>query len=202
MPKAPCPAQGTSCGSAVRMRAPRPRRLSPAAASTMASNCPSSSFRSRVCKFPRRGSSFKSGLSARSCACRRKLLVPTTAPRGNSWSEAKRGLTNASAGSSRSSTAASTKPSGKSIGTSLSECTAKSACPCSSANSSSFTKRPLPPILDRLRSSTSSPRVESGKRRTVAPSSSRSRVATCSACHRASGLWRVAIVNSICMPPL
>jgi hypothetical protein len=43
-------------------------------------------------------------------------------------------------------------PSGNSIGTSLSECTARSARPSAIATSSSLTNRPLPPTLDRVRS--------------------------------------------------
>jgi hypothetical protein len=57
------------------------------------------------------------------------------------------GDTKASRGSSRSITQARAKPSGSSIGTSLSECTAMSARPSSSATSSSLTNRPLPPTL-------------------------------------------------------
>ena len=46
-------------------------------------------------------------------------------------------------------TQASSKPSGMTMGTSLSEWTAKSARPSSMAASNSLTKRPLPPIFER-----------------------------------------------------
>ena len=55
-------------------------------------------------------------------------------------------------------TTSSVNPGTDSAGTSLSECTAISARPSSKAVSSSFRKRPLPPISASERSSTSSPR--------------------------------------------
>ena len=51
------------------------------------------------------------------------------------------------------------KPGGNSIGTSFIECTAMSASPSSSARSSSFTNKPLPPILASGVSRIISPRV-------------------------------------------
>ncbi len=59
------------------------------------------------------------------------------------------------------------KPSGRSIGTSFSECTAMWARPSSSAVSSSFTNRPLPPTLLSVRSRIWSPRVVMPSRPTV-----------------------------------
>src|SRR6266568_2602342 len=54
---APCPGAGRHCsGSSIaRIRAERPSRLSPAAASTTAWHSPRSSFASRVSRLPRRG---------------------------------------------------------------------------------------------------------------------------------------------------
>ena len=178
-----------------RMRSPRPRRLRPAAASTMASYKPSSSLRRRVSRLPRRGSMRRSGRKARNCVRRRRLEVPTTAPCGRSCSEAWRGDTSASRGSSRSMTAASTKPSGSSIGTSLSECTARSAWPASSATSSSLTNRPLPPTFESARSRIWSPCVVMPSRSTLRPKRCWSRSRTCSACHRARRLSRVAMTQ-------
>src|SRR5690606_1681623 len=103
-------------------------------------------------------------------------------------------LTKASAGSARSSTAGSTKPGSSSIGTSLSECTAQSASPRSIAISSSLRNRPLPPIAASERSSTSSPRVLSGTSTTSRPGGAAGRrAAPCALCHRARGLFRVAM---------
>ena len=195
MPRAPWPAAGNiSVGAKTwRIRAPSSRRLSPAAASTMPAYWPSSSLRSRVSRLPRRGSMRRSGRSARISTVRRRLDVPTTAPCGRSARLANWGETKASRGSSRSITQASAKPSGRSMGTSLRECTARSARPSSSAVSSSFTNRPLPPTLLRDRSRIWSPLV-------VIPSSvtwwpcACSKALTCSACHSARRLSRVAMV--------
>ncbi len=194
MPSAPCPAAGSiASGSKTwRMRASRPRRLRPAAASTMAAYCPSSSLRRRVSRLPRSGSMRRSGRNALSSTVRRRLEVPTTAPCGTSSSEACPGETSASRGSSRSITQASSKPSGSSIGTSLSECTAMSARPSSSAVSNSLTNRPLPPTLLSVRSRIWSPRVVMPSSSTAWPRSCRSAF-TCSACQRARRLSRVAM---------
>src|SRR5690606_8331793 len=104
------------------------------------------------------------------------------------------GETSASAWSARASTAASAKPGSRSIGTSLSECTAMSASPRCIASSSSLRNRPLPPRSASERSRISSPRVLSGTSATSSPGwASRRRAATCSVCHSASGLLRVAM---------
>ena len=150
MPSAPCPAAGSICSGSNtwRMRWRRPSRLRPAAASTMASYWPSSSLRRRVSRLPRSGFDLQVGPqraqqhhaaqaggadhgALRQVVERRRIACETRASRG----------------SSRSITQASAKPSGRSIGTSLSECTAMSARPSSSATSSSLTNRPLPPTL-------------------------------------------------------
>ena len=195
MPNAPWPAAGSmSAGSKQqRMRCPSPRRFRPAAASTMASKPPSSSLRKRVSRLPRSGSILKSGRSASSCTTRRRLEVPTTAPGGSAARLSKRLETQASRGSSRASTAASSKPSGSAIGTSLSECTARWARPSASACSNSLTNRPLPPTLLSARSRIWSPRVVMPSRPTARPKRSASSARTCSACHSASRLSRVAI---------
>ena len=196
IPNAPWPAAGSmwTGSKKLAMRAPSPRRFSPAAASTMAAYWPSSSLCRRVSRLPRRGSIFRSGRSARSNTLRRKLDVPTTAPGGSSASDAYWFDTKASRGSSRAITQARLKPSGKSMGTSLRECTAMSARPSSSATSSSLTKRPLPPTLLRERSKIWSPRVVMPNSVTLCPLRN-SKALTCSACQSAKRLSRVAITK-------
>ena len=145
-------------------------------------------------KLPRKGSICKSGRKARSKTVRRRLEVPTTAPWGRSCRVAKCGETQASRGSSRSITQASAKPSGMSMGTSLRECTAKSARPSSRATSSSLTNKPLPPTLLKERSKIWSPWVVMPKIATLHP---RDCNKSCKwwACHRAKRLSRVAMVR-------
>src|SRR5690606_2641017 len=73
---------------------------------------------------------------------------------------------------------------------------ARSARPSSKAVSSSLTNKPLPPTLDSVRSSIWSPRVVISSRFTShCGYSSRKRARTCSACHRARRLARVAITS-------
>ena len=195
MPSAPCAAHGSmrSGSKTSRMRASAPSRLSPAAARTIASYSPRSTLASRVSRLPRTGTRRRSDRRAASCTTRRRLAVPTTAPAGSASSEGQRLETSASRGSSRSSTAASAKPCGSSIGTSFSECTARSARRSASAVSSSFTKRPLPPTFESVRSRISSPRVVIGTSETAVPKRASSIARTCSACHSASRLSRVAM---------
>ena len=69
------------------IRSCKPSRIKPADASITASYCPSSSFRIRVSTFPRRSFTTTSPRKALSCASRRWLDVPTTAPAGKSRSE-------------------------------------------------------------------------------------------------------------------
>ena len=57
------------------IRYPSPRRRRPAAARTSASDSPASSLRNRVSTFPRIASKRAPGISPRSCATRRGLLV-------------------------------------------------------------------------------------------------------------------------------
>ena len=152
MPKAPWPGAGrlVSTGKSSRIRSSSFKRLRPAPAITSASNSPLSSLDRRVPTLPRIGRTVRCGNSERSISSRRKLAVPTRAPAGISSRRSYLGLTNASRGSSRELTAASVKPSGNTMGTSLSECTAKSAVPSSIAASSSLTNNPLPPILESV----------------------------------------------------
>src|SRR5215213_1874530 len=100
----------------------------------------------------------------------------------------------ASSGLARGSTAAMQKPGGSSLGTSFIEWTAISARDSSIATSSSLTNRPLPPTSASARSSTRSPCVVIGTSSTGNSGwALRSRAATCSACHKASLLRRVAM---------
>src|SRR3990170_4656863 len=198
MPSAPCPTAGRLSSLLInaRMRWPSPRRFSPAAARMMAAYCPSSSLRKRVCTLPRNGSILRCGKRARNWLSRRRLEVPTTLPAGNAARFSYLLETNASCGSSRSPMAASTKPSGRFIGTSFSECTARSARPSSSAVSSSFTNRPLPPILERVTSRIWSPCVVMPNMLTsVCGYNARSLSRMCCACHIASALSRDAITK-------
>ena len=84
MPMMPCPAAGTinSGSSAKFARSVRPRRFSPATASSEATQAPSFSLPSRVCTLPRSVVMRMSGRWCSSCACRRTEEVPTTAPTG------------------------------------------------------------------------------------------------------------------------
>src|SRR5690606_6215175 len=155
---------------------------------------PASSFARRDSTLPRSGRVTRSGRNALSCAWRRRLEVPTTAPAGSASSPPPSRVTSASNGSPRSSTAATRKPSGISAGTSFIECTATSARPSCSATSSSLMNSPLPPISNRARSSWRSPRVVMGTSSTPSTDGSRSsRSATWRACQSASPLFRVAI---------
>src|SRR5256885_186902 len=193
---APCPGAGRLCsGSSIeRMRAARPSRLSPAAASTTAWNSPRSSFASRVSRLPRSGFRSEERRVGKECRSRRRLDVPTMLREGNASRLALRFDTKQSRGSSLAEIAARQKISGRRIGTSFAECTAISARPSSSAASSSLTKRPFPPIWASGRSTIWSPRVviprmltsQCGYRRLSSP-------ATCSDCHIASRLLRDAM---------
>src|SRR6266581_8456290 len=193
---APCPGAGRLCsGSSIaRIRAARPSRLSPAAASTTAWHSPRSSLASRVSRLPRNGCTLSAGWRSRNCASRRRLDVPTMLPGGNASRVALRFDTRQSRGSSLAVIAARQKGSGRRIGTSFAECTAISARPTSSAASSSLTKRPLPPIWASGRSTIWSPRVviprmltsQFGYRRLTSP-------AMCSDCHIARRLLRDAM---------
>ena len=81
--RCPGPAPGThaSSGIASEMRAPRPSRRSPAAASTSARTRRRRAFASRVSTLPRIGAKRAPGSSRVSCAMRRTLPVPIAASR-------------------------------------------------------------------------------------------------------------------------
>ena len=146
---------------------------------------PGASGRPRPARWRRTGLRRACAGGCRGCRararCAGRAAARAAAPRGAGWRcrpprlaagrRARRGAadTSASRGSSRSSTQASAKPAGRSIGTSLSECTAMSARPSSSASSSSFTNRPLPPTLLSERSRIWSPRVVMPSRLTAWP---------------------------------
>ena len=142
-----------------RSRRPRerPRRASPAAARIVPVISSSTSLRRRVSTLPRMSTTSRSGLSASSCERRRRLELPTRAPRGTSSSvsgpasvgraSSRDGFgTNTSRTSSRSVKAIIFSPGGIAVGMSLAECTATSMRPSSSAVSSSLVKSPLSPI--------------------------------------------------------
>ena len=143
MASAPCPTAGhiTSGGRISAMRSSHPSRFSPAAASTMASYCPSRQLaqarievaahgfdgevRPQLAQL--RGAAQRTGAHLRALRAASASVQPTMASRG----------------SSRGGTAASTRPAGSSVGRSFRLCTARSARPSSSASSISLVKRPL-----------------------------------------------------------
>src|SRR6185436_1414492 len=100
----------------------------------------------RVGTLPRRSSTVRSGLRARSCARRRNDEVPTTAPLGSWSSPTPPRDTSASLGSTRVRSAPIASPGVSSVGRSLSEWTARSIRPSRSAVSISLVKIPLPPM--------------------------------------------------------
>ena len=139
------------------MRSSSPSRLRPAAASTKAENCPSSSLRRRVSTLPRTGATATPGNSARICTARRAEAQPMGLE--GSSSSAPWGSTSTSRGSSRREKPARGMRGSSSMGRSLQLWTVRSTRPSSRAASSSLTKRPLPPTLSRVRSSILSPVV-------------------------------------------
>ena len=115
-----------------RARSARGRRRrarggrSPAIARKVAAAAPSASLRSRVCTLPRNSTTARSGRRWRSCARRRRLEVPTTAPAGRSARPPGPSVTKASRTSSRGRRQVMARPSGCSEGMSFIECTAMS----------------------------------------------------------------------------
>ena len=184
------------------MRSPNPSRRRPAHASTSASNPPASSLASRVSTLPRIGANVAPPRRGASCAARRTLPVPMIAPAPSRSSASEtdrgscgRGSTSPSRASSLGRHAATPSPSGSSTGRSFALCTARSASPRRSASSSSFTNC-------RLLSSPAtgvcwerSPVVVTTTTSVCAPAARR-RSDTACACHRASRLPRVAILNT------
>ena len=142
------------------MRSARPRRRSPAQASSVASATPSSSLRSRVSTLPRIGTTLRSGRTCSTWACRRSEEVATVAPFGRSASDrglaADEGIAHVLA---RQQAGDRSSPAGSSVGMSFMECTARSISPASRASSSSLVNRPLPPASASGRSWMRSPVV-------------------------------------------
>ncbi len=127
----------------------RPSRASPARASTTASRSPGATRRRRVSTLPRMSRIARSGRAARSWAARRGEPVPTRAPAGRVASVRPSRAHSASRGSSRTGTAPRTSPSAGALGRSLSEWTATSHRPSSSASRRAVTNTPVPPSATR-----------------------------------------------------
>ena len=123
-----------------------PRRVTPAAASNAASYSPSSTLRTLVSTFPRIGLTKRSGRRASNWPWRRRLLVPTTAPRGSVASVQALRATRQSRGSVRLVTAPIVNSRPVSTGRSFNEWTARSISSAASACSSRVVNTPLPPI--------------------------------------------------------
>ena len=139
------------------IRASSPSRLSPAAARIRPLYWPSSSLRSLVWRFPRILFTSISGYIFFSCRVRLKLEHPRGLFLSSSVTPS--GSTSTSLGSSLLENARSGSSSDTSIGISLRLCTERILLPSISALSSSFTKRPFPPTLSRVRSRMISPVV-------------------------------------------
>ena len=124
----------------------RPRRSSPASASSVASASPSAIFLSRVSTLPRRSTMRRSGRRRLICAPRRNDEVPTTAPAGSSASDgalaADEGVTHIGARQDRGDA-----NSGWKVGLQVLHRVhgEVDVTPASSASSISLVNRPLPP---------------------------------------------------------
>mmetsp|Transcript_25018 Transcript_25018/g.64580 ORF Transcript_25018/g.64580 Transcript_25018/m.64580 type:complete len:314 (-) Transcript_25018:105-1046(-) len=203
MPIAPCATAGSiSSHSMMEVRCSSMSiRFRPAYASSVASTTPSFSLRKRVCTLPRKLTTFSVGFLARICDCLLSEALPITEPSGRSAIDLAFGEMNTSRVSSRSRLHGSTVPSGIQVGTSFIECTQMSTSLASRATSSSFVKRPLPPISVRALSRIMSP-VDFIAMIWIAPSSVSSGNAALSsrsvsyACARANGEPRVPMRTS------
>ncbi len=171
-------------------------------ASTTASSSPSTTLRTRVSTLPRTGTTSRSGRSARSCAARRGEPVPTEAPAGSVATVPPSRATSTSRASSRGGTAARRRPSAGAVGRSLSEWTARSASPRSTASRTAETNTPTPPKDASGVVWSTSPRVLTSTSTTSRSSRSRSASATRPDCVRASRLARVATRTALttCTP--
>ena len=136
-----------------------PSRLSPAAASSVASATPASSLLRRVSTLPRNGTIWRSGRARNIWAARRIEEEPSLAPCGNASRLRYLSETKASRTSSRSRKAASTSPSGRNEARSLLEWTPRSISSAASAASISRENSPLPPASLSGRSVSLSPLV-------------------------------------------
>ena len=200
MPSAPCAGAERSSSRGIRsvIRSPNESRSRPAQARMRASARPSSRRRRRVSTFPAIVTGSRSGRRRRSCATRRGLAVATFAPCGSSctvragWREA---TTRASLTSARAGTAAMRRSSAYSVGTSLSEWTAKSISSRRRASSRARTKTPTESPADGIRPSVDSwsPSVRTRTSWTARPVAFVSAAATCPDCVRARRLARVPI---------
>ena len=138
------------------------------------------------------------GRSARNCAWRRSDEVPTRAPCGSSSRRANALLTNASAGRRARASAAIAKPGSSSIGTSLSECTAKSARPSLHRDFEFLEEQAL--AADRRERAIERFVAARGHRHQLDREPgmrARKRAATCSVCQSASALLRVAMRSAL-----
>ena len=176
------------------MRAVRPMRESPASASTMASNSPSSTFRSRVSTLPRMPRTSRSGRARSSWATRRGEPDPTTAPCGKSASASPSRPHRTSRTEARGGTAPIWSPSTSPVGRSFMECTTRSHSPRSSASRSAATNTPVPPSWASGPVRTS-PSVVMRTSSTSRPVATRSASATRPDCVVASRLARVPSRN-------
>ena len=166
----------------------------------MASYCPSSSFRSLVCTFPRISFTRISGLIFLICSSLLRLPVPTTLPGFKSFNKVPSLVTITSSTGPRLRTAPIPRPSGNSIGISLALCTARSICPCSRAASSSWVNTPFPPKERSERSKSSSPFVDISQI-SIFRSGNASNIifSTIWVCTRASLLFLVPILIVFCI---
>lgn len=149
----PAPIGGiiVSVDSTSLMTSLRPIRSRPDTASSSASASPAASFSSRRLALPRNGTHSRCGWVAASWAIRRTEEVPIRVPAGSSSRVSPPGCTSASRMSSRFRNAANTVPagSGRSAGTSFTQCTARSASPARRAASTSLVNAPLPSTWER-----------------------------------------------------
>ena len=145
---------------------------------------------------------------ALTCATRRRLEVPTTAPGGNDSSVHGSRATSTSNGMARTGTQATVSPGVSSVGRSFRLWTAASIRRSSRARSSSRTHTPSPPIAEIGTSSRRSPCVEIVTTSTACPWL-RSWSTTHPVCVRASRLARVPtrigrscreVSECVCMP--
>ena len=130
MPSAPCPTAGSESPAREDLRrAPlEPEPHEPRAREHDGVASPASTLRRRVSTLPRSGTISRSGRAACSDTARRRLLVPTRAPCGQLGERRRGAAPRARRADPRArERSASASPGGSSPGTSLIECTAKSA---------------------------------------------------------------------------
>ena len=134
-----------------------------------------------------------------SCTTRRRLEVPTRAPCGSSRQRrVARSRRRRRAGPRARAPRPARSPAAGPSARPSANAPRGAARPSSSAVSSSLTNRPLPPTLDSVRSRIWSPRVVMPSSSTCRPKRARSSARTCSACHSARRLSRVAMMRIGC----